>query len=109
MLCFYDIDELFLVVETRMGFKVASIIGRNHWLFQDFHSMIFKKKPTCNIFHFISPSQVKNVDGLLFHGTWSCNFVHKYLLCEFSPLMQQIYIYSFTKTKSRNLEEINWL
>ncbi len=44
MFSLYDIDELFFVVETIMGFKVANIIEKNHWLFQDFHSMIFLKK-----------------------------------------------------------------
>jgi len=31
MFCFYDMNELFLMVETRMGLKVVNIIGRNHW------------------------------------------------------------------------------
>ncbi len=50
MFSLYDIDELFFVVETRMGFKVANIIEKNHWLFQDFHSMIFIKKTQHVIF-----------------------------------------------------------
>jgi hypothetical protein len=79
-----------LVIETRMDFKVASIIGKHHWLFQDFHSMNkTQKQPACNIFHFISASQVKNMDDLLHHGTWSNNFVHNIFLCVVNKVFLQ--------------------
>jgi hypothetical protein len=83
----------FLVVETIMGFKVASIIRRNHLWFQDFHSMIFfLKTKICNLFQFISPSQVQNVDSLLSHGTWSSKFLHKYLLCVMKKVFCNSYV-----------------